>query len=92
MFGTDTGFLTDYDVSEEYRQLYLAGLSYRDVFAMLTSVPAQRFHVADHEGRVAAGMNGDLTILAADPASGDPGAFTKVRYTVRGGRILYSAR
>jgi imidazolonepropionase-like amidohydrolase len=92
MFGTDTGFLTDYDMSEEYRQLNLAGLSYRDVFAMLTSVPAQRFHVADHEGRVAVGMNGDLTILAADPASGDSTAFTKVRYTVRGGRILYTAR
>lgn len=92
MFGTDTGFLTDYDMSEEYRQLHLAGLSFRDVIAMLTSVPVTRFRVADHEGRVAVGMNGDLTILAADPASGDPVAFTKVRYTVRGGRILYSAR
>jgi hypothetical protein len=25
MFGTDTGFLTDYDMAEEYRQLYLTG-------------------------------------------------------------------
>ena len=29
LFGTDTGFLTDYDMSEEYRQLELAGLSFR---------------------------------------------------------------
>jgi imidazolonepropionase-like amidohydrolase len=89
MFGTDTGFLTDYDMTEEYRQLYLTGLSFRDVVAMLTIAPAQRFHVADHLGRIAPGMNGDLTILSSDPASGDPGAFTQVRYTVRDGRILY---
>jgi imidazolonepropionase-like amidohydrolase len=89
MFGTDTGFLTDYDMTEEYRQLYLTGLSFRDVLAMLTTAPAQRFHVADHQGRIAPGMNGDLTILSSDPASGDPTAFTQVRYTVREGRILY---
>lgn len=92
LFGTDTGYLTDYNMSEEYRQLYLVGLTYRDVIAMLTTAPAQRFHVADHEGRIAPGMNGDLTLLASDPASGDPSAFTKVRYTIRGGRILYGAQ
>ncbi len=90
LFGTDTGFLSDYDMTEEYRQLHLAGLSYRDVLAMLTTAPAQRFHVSDHEGRIAPGMNGDLTILSSDPASGDPAAFTQVRYTIRKGRILYS--
>ncbi|MGI8771807.1 MAG: amidohydrolase family protein [Acidobacteriaceae bacterium] len=92
MFGTDTGFLTDYDMTEEYRQLQLAGLSYRDVLAMLTTAPAQRFHVADHQGQIAAGMNGDLTILSSDPALGDSAAFTNVRYTIRNGRILYGAR
>jgi imidazolonepropionase-like amidohydrolase len=91
MFGTDTGFLTDYDLSEEYRQLYLAGFSFRDVLAMLTSVPAQRFHVADHQGQLAPGMNADLTILSSDPASGDSSAFTKVRYTIRNGKILYGS-
>ena len=35
MFGTDTGFLQDYDVKEEYHQLALAGFSYHDVLAML---------------------------------------------------------
>jgi imidazolonepropionase-like amidohydrolase len=92
MFGTDTGFLTDYDVTEEYRQLYLAGLSYRDVLAMLTSVPAQRFRVGNHEGGIGPGMSGNLTILSVDPALGDPAAFTKVRYAVRNGRILFAAR
>ena len=92
MFGTDTGFVTDYDLTEEYRQLSLAGLSYRDVLAMLTTSPAQRFRVSEHKGRVAVGMNGDLTILSADPAAGDPTAFTQVRYTVRNGRVIYRSR
>jgi imidazolonepropionase-like amidohydrolase len=92
MFGTDTGFLSDYDLTEEYRQLSLAGLNYRDVLAMLTTSPAQRFRVSEHKGRVAVGMNGDLTILSADPAAGDPTAFTRVRYTVRNGRVIYRSR
>jgi hypothetical protein len=33
LFGTDTGFLTDYDVTEEYHQLALANLSFQDVLA-----------------------------------------------------------
>jgi imidazolonepropionase-like amidohydrolase len=90
MFGTDTGFLTDYSMTEEYKQLALAGLNYRDVLAMLTTAPAQRFHVSEQKGRIAVGLEGDLTVLSADPAS-DPLAFTHVRYTIRGGRVIASA-
>ena len=89
MFGTDTGFLQDYDVKEEYHQLALAGFSYHDVLAMLTTAPAQRFHVADQEGSIAVGKEGDLTVLSADPAS-DPLAFAKVRYAIRGGKVIAS--
>lgn len=92
LFGTDTGYLTDYDMSEEYKQLYQAGLSYQDVLAMLTTAPAARFQVSDHEGRVAVGMNADLTVLSVDPAKGDPKAFSGVQYTIRNGKVLYSAQ
>jgi imidazolonepropionase-like amidohydrolase len=92
MFGTDTGFLTDYDMGEEYRQLSLAGLGFRQTLTMLTSAPAERFGVSDHEGRIAPGMNADLTILSADPATGDPLAFTQVKYTIRAGRIIFHSR
>lgn len=91
VFGTDTGFVTDYDMGEEYRQLSLAGLNWHEVLAMLTTAPAQLFGLADHKGRIAPGMDGDLTILAADPASGDPMVFTQVRYTIRGGRVIFHA-
>jgi imidazolonepropionase-like amidohydrolase len=90
IFGTDTGFLTDYDITEEYRQLALAGLTYRDVLAMLTTAPAERFKVSDRKGRVAAGMDADLTVLSADPAAGDMTAFTHVQCTIRDGMIIDS--
>jgi imidazolonepropionase-like amidohydrolase len=89
MFGTDTGFLTDYSVTEEYRQLALAGLTFRDVLAMLTTAPAERFHVSQEKGRVAVGMAGDLTVLSNDPAT-DSLAFTQVRYAIRGGKVTAS--
>jgi imidazolonepropionase-like amidohydrolase len=90
IFGTDTGFSTDYDLTEEYRQLQLAGLSFKDVLAMLTTAPAKRFGRKD-EGRVAAGQPGDLTILSADPAQSLT-AFTQVRYTIRGGQVIFEKR
>jgi imidazolonepropionase-like amidohydrolase len=89
VYGTDTGFLTDYDQGEEFRQLMQAGLGFRDVLAMLTTAPAELFHLADHEGKVVVGMRGDLTILSEDPASGGPEAFTKVRYTIRSGKVIW---
>jgi imidazolonepropionase-like amidohydrolase len=68
LFGTDTGFLTDYDVTEEYHQLALSGLSFHDVLAMLTTNPAAEFKVSLHAGSMKVGGDGDLTILAPDPA------------------------
>ncbi|MGO9640874.1 MAG: amidohydrolase family protein, partial [Candidatus Acidiferrales bacterium] len=91
LFGTDTGFLTDYSVTEEYRQLALAGLSFREVLTMLTTAPANEFHVSTQEGRIQPGANGDLTILASDPANGKMEDFANARYTVRAGRVIFDA-
>jgi imidazolonepropionase-like amidohydrolase len=89
VYGTDTGFLLDYDQSEEFRQLMQAGFGFRDVLAMLTTAPAELFHLSQREGKVLPGMRGDLTILSEDPASGHPEAFTKVTYTIRGGNVIW---
>jgi len=91
VFGTDTGFLTDHDVSEEFRQLSLAGLGADDILAMLTTTPAALFKVDGHAGRVARGMDGDLTILGSDPKTAGVGAFSDVRYAIRAGRVLFDA-
>lgn len=89
MFGTDTGYLTDYDYTEEFRQLHQVGLSDRDVLAMLTTVPSRRLGVGAQKGTVTKGLAADLTVLSADPDSGDPIAFTQVLYTIAGGRVIY---
>ena len=56
---------------------------------MLTTNPAERFHVTGEKGRIAAGMAGDLTVLSSDPAT-DSLAFTQVRYAIRGGKVIAS--
>jgi imidazolonepropionase-like amidohydrolase len=89
VFGTDTGYLTDYDVSEEFDQLFRAGLSWRDVLRMLTENPAGLFSDGGNRGSVKQGMIADLTILGADPA-GDKSAFSNIRYTIRDGRVIWS--
>jgi imidazolonepropionase-like amidohydrolase len=89
VFGTDTGFLADYDMSEEFRQLSLAGLGADDILAMLTTTPAALFKVDAHAGRVDRGMDGDLTVLGSDPRTAGAGAFSDVRYAIRGGKVLF---
>jgi imidazolonepropionase-like amidohydrolase len=92
LFGTDTGFLSDYDVTEEYHQLALAGLSFRDILAMLTTNPAAKFKVSARTGSIAVGSDGDLTVVAENPAAGDLRAFAHVLYTIRAGRVIFDAR
>jgi imidazolonepropionase-like amidohydrolase len=67
-----------------------AGLTPMQILASLTTAPAERFGVSDKRGRLTAGMQADLVVFSADPAT-DATNFAKVRYTVRGGRIVYSA-
>lgn len=89
VYGTDTGFLTDYDQGEEFRQLAKAGFSFRDVLAMLTTAPVGLFHLSQNEGKVMLGMRGDLTILSEDPGSGNLEAFTAVRFAIHNGKIIW---
>ncbi len=90
LFGTDVGFLPNYPaVAREFQLLKDAGLTFPEVLATLTTAPAARFGMADRQGRVVAGADADLVLLEGDP-SRDTDASLRVRYTVRGGRILYS--
>jgi imidazolonepropionase-like amidohydrolase len=86
LFGTDVGYLTVYDPTEEYVLMGRAGLDYRRILASLTTAPARRFG-DKRRGRVAAGFDGDLVVLEADPAA-DVRNFAKVRWTIRRGVVL----
>lgn len=91
LFGTDVGYIDQFDTSEEFMSMSRAGLSFQQILASLTTNPAQRFGSSSHLGRVARGMDADLTVLTADPAQ-DSAAFSKVRYTIVGGKVMYSLR
>ena len=84
LFGTDVGYLTDYDPTEEYVLMAGAGLDWREILAALTTASAERFGEEARRGRIAPGMDADLVVLAADPAA-DVTAFAEVVSTFRQG-------
>jgi len=89
LFGTDVGFITDYDPALEYRLMDRAGLNFPEILTALTTAPAARYGFGKHKGRVAPGMDADLVVLGGDPAE-DIAAFTDVRYAIRNGAIVYT--
>jgi imidazolonepropionase-like amidohydrolase len=88
LFGTDVGYMTDYDPSEEYVLMSRGGLTPMQILESLTTAPAARFSESKTRGRIALGMDADIVVLGADPAQ-DARNFVKVRYTIRHGRMIY---
>jgi imidazolonepropionase-like amidohydrolase len=91
LFGTDVGYIEQFDTSEEFKWMSRAGMSFQEILASLTTNPAQRFGYSTHSGRIAKGMDADLVILRADPAE-STSAFSQIRYTIRNGEIIYAEK
>jgi imidazolonepropionase-like amidohydrolase len=89
LFGTDVGFITDYDPALEYRLMDRAGLNFPQILAALTTAPAARYGFGKRKGRITPGMDADLVVLGGDPAE-DIAAFTEVRYVIRNGAVVYT--
>lgn len=87
LFGTDVGYMRDYDPTAEYVYMQQAGLSHTQILTALTTAPAARFGTA-RTGRLAAGLDGDVVVLDGDPAQ-DIRALARVRAALRGGRVIY---
>ncbi len=90
LFGTDVGYMTEYDPAEEYALMAEAGMTFPQILASLTTAPAERFGRSRQTGRIAPGFVADLTVLRADPAKGIR-ALAAVEYTFRDGKIIYRA-
>ena len=90
LFGTDVGYVSDYDPSDEYTLMAQAGMSFRQVLAALTTAPAERFGDSKERGRIAPGFVADLVVLRGDPSL-DVRALGSVQYTLRGGKVIYRA-
>ena len=91
LFGTDVGYTQHFDTSEEFTWMSRAGMSFQEILASLTTNPAQRFGYGTHSGRIAKGLHADLVVLSADPVQ-NISAFSKVRYTIRGGEFIYAEK
>ena len=90
LFGTDVGYMDDYDPTDEYALMAEAGMSSGQILASLTTAPAERFGEAARLGRIAPGFAADLVVLGQDPAK-DVRAFAAVCYTIRDGRVIYKS-
>jgi imidazolonepropionase-like amidohydrolase len=88
LFGTDVGYMTDYDPSDEYMYMARAGLTFSQILASLTTAPASRFGAAARTGRIAAGLDADLVVVDGDPGR-DIRALARVRMTLHRGRMVY---
>jgi len=91
LFGTDVGYTDHFDTTLEFTLMSQAGMAYQQILASLTTNPAKRFRFADHCGRIVHGMDADLVVLGADPAL-DVKAFSNVRYVIRSGQLIFSAK
>jgi imidazolonepropionase-like amidohydrolase len=89
LFGTDVGYMTDYNTQDEFELMSRAGLDFRDILRSLTTAPAKKFGSEATCGTISPGMEADLVLLSADPAA-DSRNFAKVIYTISKGRIIYS--
>jgi imidazolonepropionase-like amidohydrolase len=89
LFGTDVGFLPDYDPTDEYLLMQRDGMNFWRILDSLTTAPAKRFGESALRGQIKVGMDADLVVLGSDPER-DIHALTHVNYTFRDGRIIYS--
>ncbi|WP_158621621.1 amidohydrolase family protein [Corallococcus aberystwythensis] len=89
LFGTDAGYMTDLDPTQEYVLMAHAGLTPMQILASLTTAPAQRWSAAERRGRVKPGFDADVVVLNGDPST-DVRRFTDVKCTIRAGKVLFA--
>lgn len=89
LFGTDVGYMTEFDPTVEYELMSKAGMAPKQILASLTTSPSDRWKESNRRGRIARGFDADLVVLEADPSK-SVSNFAKVRCTIRAGKTLYS--
>ncbi len=90
LFGTDVGYMRDFDPTDEYVLMARAGLTPMQILASLTSAPAARWTETTRRGRVKAGLDADLVVLNGDPAT-DVKHFSNVKCAIRSGREIFAS-
>jgi imidazolonepropionase-like amidohydrolase len=91
LFGTDLGYIQEYNPTEEYQLMKKAGMRFQDILASLTTTPAERFGRSGRAGRIAPGMDADIVVLTGDPMTNIE-ALSSIKYTLRKGRVIYQSK
>jgi len=89
LFGTDVGYMHDYDPTDEYVLMAKAGMSQAQILESLTTAPAARWKEEKRHGQIAKGFAADLVMLASDPFD-DVKNFADVQCVLRAGKTIYS--
>lgn len=90
LFGTDVGFHTEYDPTNEYVFMQRAGMDFWHILDSLTTAPAVRFGQSVTRGEIVPGMDADLVVVGRNPEK-DVRALARVNFTFRNGRVIYSS-
>jgi imidazolonepropionase-like amidohydrolase len=88
LFGTDIGFMDDFDPTDEYVYLQKAGLNFRQILAMLTTTASGKYGFSKQYGRLAVGMTADMVAFKGNPEL-DIRALADVKYTIRNGEMIF---
>jgi len=88
LFGTDVGYMSEVDPTDEYAAMAHAGLTPAQILTSLTTAPAARWRADSTRGRIRPGFDADLVVLSGDPVT-DVKRFADVKCTIRAGRAVY---
>lgn len=89
LFGTDVGYMSEYNPSDEYIFMEKAGLSFQDIIAALTTNPTKVFGFEKNKGKLKEGFDADIILLDSDPSKNVLN-FTDVFLSIHNGKIIYS--
>ncbi len=90
LFGTDVGYMSEYDTTGELAALARCGLDSLAILRALTTEPATALGRGDL-GTIAPGATADLTALATRGPEVAPEDFGHVSAVIKGGRLIYQA-
>ena len=88
LFGTDVGYMTDFDPTDEYVLMARAGLTPMQILASLTTAPAARWRKDALRGRLERGMAANVVVLNGDPAD-DVKRYGDVKCTIAAGHLIF---
>jgi imidazolonepropionase-like amidohydrolase len=88
LFGTDTGYMRDFDTEDEFILMRQAGMDFDGILASMTTNPARRF--AGESSLLEVGAAADIVVFAGDPSQ-DVAEFSRIQYTIRTGKLVFCA-